>query len=146
MDRISLSTNLFLDEYIPKDEYMKWKDTPEVLIRKLNPALIRADQLLRDIFGPITINTWWDGGDKIHSGWRPITCTEGAAFSDHREGNASDKTFSNATAEEVREYLKKDLNWKWLGITVIEDGISWVHTSVAWVRDQNQLWIVEPNS
>jgi hypothetical protein len=147
MERIELSTNLFLDEYIPKAEYMEFKDSPGVLIRKLNPALIRADQLMRDVFGPVEINNWWDDGEKEFSGWRPSGCKTGAALSDHHEGNASDKTFKNATPEEVREWLKNG-NWQRLHITVIEEfeGMDWVHTSVAWVKDQTQLWIVKPNT
>jgi hypothetical protein len=68
----------------------------------------------------------------------------GAKYSDHREGNASDKSFELADAAAVREYIKK--NWKALGITVIEEDVAWVHTSVAWIPDQTQLKIIHPKT
>jgi len=145
LNRILLTPNFYLDEYIPKDIYLQYKDDPDVLIRKLNKDLPAADQLLRDRFGPAYINTWRDGGDKNYSGWRPASSTIGATLSDHREGNASDKVFEKATAEEVRQWLMKDNNWRRLGITVIESGTSWVHSSVAWNKNRTGLWIVTPN-
>lgn len=128
MNRIKVSNNFYLDEYIPKNIYLS-ADRPEELISFIDPMLICSDQLLRDIFGPATINNWWDGGERIYSGFRPVNCSIGAQFSDHKKGMASDKIFKNATPDEVREYIKA--HWKDLGITKIEEDVSWVHTSVA---------------
>lgn len=127
-DRIQLSKNLFLDEYIPKELYLKAENAEE-LIKLINPKLIEADQKLRDVFGPVTINNWWGSGDRNYSGFRPINCKIGAKGSDHKFGNASDKIFKNATADQVRKYIRKE--FKNLGITKIEDDVSWVHSSVA---------------
>jgi hypothetical protein len=133
-----------LDEYIPKVIYGQWEHKPGVLLRKINPKLIIADQLLRDQFGEVIINNWWTNGPgHIYNfrGWRPRSYNEGGELSDHREGNASDKTFVNYESEEVREWIKK--NYQRLGITVIESGVSWVHSSVAYTSMSN-LWIVTP--
>lgn len=127
-NRIQLSKNLYLDEYIPKDLYLS--STQEELIKLINPKLIKSDQMLRDIFGLVTINNWWNGGDRNYSGYRPANCKIGARFSDHKKGTASDKLFKNATANDVRKYICENDNYKKLGITKIEMNVSWVHTSV----------------
>ena len=42
MQRIKLSTNLNLDEYIPKELYLKFESTPHILIGLLDKRLIRS--------------------------------------------------------------------------------------------------------
>jgi len=128
MTRIKLTENLFLDEYIPKELYLS-STSPEELIKLIHPDLIASDQLLRNIFGSVTINDWWNGGERIYSGFRPENCPIGAHRSDHKLGMASYKLFKNATPDEVREYIKH--HWQTLGISKIEEGVNWVHTSVA---------------
>lgn len=128
IDRIKISENFYLDEYIPKELYMSTENKTE-LLSLIDPVLIESDQKLRYVFGEITINNWFIGGDRIYSGFRPINCKIGAKGSDHKFGKASDKLFKNATPQEVRKYIKS--NYKSLKITKIEDDISWVHTSVA---------------
>ena len=151
MKRVQLSDNLWLDEYIPKSLYIRpytkgdyWYGREDaffnVLIRKLNERLIFSDQMLRNKFGPVTLNNWWNGGRFNERGLRVCGTSTGAELSDHFQGNASDKVFKNATAEEVRDYIK--LNWKVLGITIIEADTNWVHSSVAWVLNQKSLLIV----
>lgn len=151
MKRVQLSANLWLDEYIPKSLYKRpytkgdpWYGREDaffaVLIRKLNPKLIEADQKLRDRFGPVTLNNWWNNGRFNERGLRVCGTTTGAQLSDHFQGNASDKVFKDVTAEEVRNEIKN--KWQGYGITIIEADTSWVHSSVAWVKDQKELIIV----
>ena len=141
MSRIRLTQNLWLDEYIPNELYNQYQDRPHILIGLLDERLIRADQLLRDRFGPVTINNWWHGGERNWSGIR----LQGSPFysftSQHSFGRASDKLFWNVTAEEVRSYIK--IAWAELGITCIEDNVSWIHTDVRW-NQNNNLLIVQP--
>lgn len=129
MERIKVSANFFLDEYIPKDIYLAAKD-PRELIYLVKQELYDADQKLRYAFGPCVINNWWDGGDRIYSGYRPEDCPIGADKSDHKKGMASDKLFKHVDAETVRNYIRN--NWRELGISKIETGTSWVHSSVAY--------------
>ncbi len=150
MKRIQLTNNLNLDEYIPRDIYMRegfsdYSMYPDdiwiaILKRKLNPELIRADQKLRELFGPVIINNWWHGGEREYSGFRPVNCSVGSQLSDHREGNASDKIFQNYPAQEVRDYIKKHHDE--LGITLIEANVNWVHSAVSWI--DNPIKIVYP--
>lgn len=141
MERIKLSTNLYLDEYIPKELYLKHHDDIQFLMSLIHEDVIVTDQLLRDKFGAVTINNWWSGGERNYSGFRPDDCPIGAKHSDHKKGMASDKLFAKATPDEVRTYIKE--NWKTLGISRIEANVNWVHTSVAYTG-LNKLEIFNP--
>ena len=157
MDRIALTKNLFLDEYIPRELYLQHYNKPNRLIGLIDDRLPLADQALRDKFGSVTINNWWGLSDeqfnieinkpskerwlRNESGLRLPGTETGAKLSQHFFGRASDKLFKNATAEEVREYIKKWYHI--LGITCIEDKVSWVHSDLRYVRGTDLL-IVKP--
>lgn len=128
MKRIKLSRNLYLDEYIPRQLYEKYKGREHLLINALDPRLIVADQALRDEFGPVIINNWWGGGDRNWSGLRTPGSPYFSQLSQHTFGRASDKIFTRHDANQVREYI--DTFWRELGISAIELGVSWVHSDV----------------
>ena len=69
-------------------------------------ALITLD-MLRDRYGPITINNWYWGGNRKYSGWRPWDCPIGAILSQHKFGRAFDCLFRDVTADDVREDMRK---------------------------------------
>lgn len=158
MNRIQLSTNLNLDEYIPRELYMQYADHPEILMGLLDTRLIKSDQLLRDKFGSVMINNWWGLTDeqfkfemskpdkdkwlRNESGFRFATTEVGAKLSQHKFGRASDKLFVNTKALCVQEYIIN--NFKELGITCIETDIPWVHTDVRQVANQKILLTVHP--
>lgn len=141
MDRIRLTSNLFLDEYIPRELYLKYQSRPQILVGLLDKRLIMADQKLRDKFGSVTINNWWNDGPRQWSGIRTPESPEYSPTSQHTFGRASDKLFSHAPAELVRAYIRE--NWLTLGITCIEDEVSWVHSDVRF-WEGNSLLIVKP--
>ena len=134
MKRNQLTTNFYLDEYIPKDMYIKYEKNQMLLIGLVDRQLVRADQLLRNQFGVVTINNWWIDGPRQWSGIRDATSPDYSATSQHTFGRASDKIFEAITAEEVRNYIK--LNWRKLGITCIEANVNWVHSDVRCYRDE----------
>jgi hypothetical protein len=103
----------------------------------IDKRLVEADQKLRDKFGAITINNWISGGNRQWSGIRTLDSQYYSYTSQHAWGRASDKIFSKATSDEVREYIK--LHWKGLGITAIEDGVPWVHSDVRFILNQTEL-------
>ena len=139
MTRNQLTTNFYLDEYIPKDLYLKYEKNQMLLIGLIDRQLLRADQLLRIQFGPITINNWWNEGERQWSGLRTNDSPDFSPTSQHTFGRASDKMFKLATAIEVRAYITD--NFKTLGITCIEDNVNWVHSDVRCYKD-NALLIV----
>jgi hypothetical protein len=153
LHQVQLTSNLYLHDYIPfslykryvtpGDKYFGWNEKYiELLCRKIDIKLVESDQKLTDKFGAVTINNWFTGGQFNNRGLRLCGSSVGAELSDHFQGRASDKTFRDYTADQVRDYIKS--NWLTLGITIIEDNVTWVHTSVAWVPNQTQLKIVQP--
>ncbi len=141
MKRIRLSRNFHLDEYIPKELYLKWQHKPHVLIGLLDYKLILADQMLRDKFGSTTINNWWIGGNRNWSGIRTPESPYYSPTSQHSMGRASDKVFKDVTAHEVRSYIK--MHYRALGITCIEENVSWVHSDCRWTNKE-ELHLVYP--
>ena len=139
MNRIPITANLFLDEYIPKELYLKYKDKPWILIGLIDNRLIKADQALRNVFGVVTINNWWFDGDRQWSGIRTPDSPFYSPTSQHTFGRASDKLFGQYTAEHVRVYIKS--NWIALGITCIEVNVSWVHSDVRWNKGEGLLLV-----
>ncbi len=142
MDRIKISKNFFLDEYIPEGLYHEMEHKPHILIGLLDKRLIRADQKLRNVFGPVTINNWATGGDRNWSGIRTPDSPFYSKTSQHSWGRASDKLFARATPDEVRAYIKT--HWKKLGITCIEENVNWVHSDVRYIMQQKELLLVYP--
>ena len=99
MNRVQLTNNLFLDEYIPESLYRKYESKPHILVGLIDKCLVLADQMLRKEFGPVTINNWWSGGDRNWSGVRTSDSSYFSQTSQHSLGRASDKIFRNATAK-----------------------------------------------
>ena len=130
--RISLTKNLFLDEYIPKKLYTQYEKSPNKLIWMLDKRLVDSDQMLRNIFGPVTINNWWSGGDRQWSGIRTAASPDFSPASLHAFGRASDKLFRDAPALKVQDYVQK--NWQTLGVTGLELGVTWVHTDTRYAE------------
>ena len=141
MKRIKLTDNFWLDEYIPKHLYEQFWQRSHILIGLLDRRLIIADQLLRDKFGPVTINNWWYGGNRNWSGIRTIESPYYSQTSQHSWGRASDKIFKEVSADEVRTYIKG--LYEELGITCIEEDVSWVHSDVRWTKS-SELLLVYP--
>ena len=139
--RIKISKNFFLDEYIPEQLYKRIEKHVTVMVGLIDNRLIQADQKLRDHFGPVTINNWWNGGDRTWSGLRTPDSPYYSQSSQHTFGRASDKLFTNASPDEVRNYIEQ--NWKELGINCIEANVNWVHSDVRAIQG-NQLLIVYP--
>jgi len=83
---------------------------------------------------PITINTWFHGGNFQWSGYRSPMCTIGAAGSEHRKGNAFDCKVKDMTAEEVRKIVLENQDHELLSkIQRIEADVSWFHFDLGYV-------------
>ena len=119
-------------EYVPPEVFKQFGEEAWWFV---NPRLVMMDDMLREYFGvPVIINNWWSkngktGGNRVASGFRPASCTVGAALSQHRLGNASDKLFKGLDQLKVqKEIISKPNLFPY--ITAIEVGVNWVHTDV----------------
>ena len=138
--RVKLTENFYLDEYIPKDLYLKWEKKSHILIGLLDKKLVTADQILRYKFGSALINTWWNGGDRHWSGIRTPDSKYYSDGSQHTYGNASDKIFLKTPIEDIRDYIKE--RWFEIGISCIEKNVSWLHSDTRYIIGQKELLIV----
>jgi len=148
VNRIQISKNFFLDEYVTQEFYKKWG---ERCIQWIRPEVIHIDQFLRDRFHVrIIINNWCDDGNRQQSGLRYPVSEVGAGDSLHKFGCASDKIFFEKDpgfyAEVRRDIVKhfKDL-YQPLGLTTIEANTeTWLHTNIRNIPDQKHINIVYP--
>jgi hypothetical protein len=114
-------------EYVPPEVYKQFGEESWWFV---NPMLVQMDDALREYFGvPVTINNWKNGGDRVASGFRPVSCKVGGALSQHRFGNASDKIFKGLDPMKVQQEILLHPS-VFPFITGIEIGVSWVHTDV----------------
>ena len=135
-----LSTNLSLYEVIPKREYDLVKAGKVPVFNLIDMRMVMADQKFINRYGTTIINNWHDGGSNQFCGYRPWDCAEGARYSLHRMGKATDKHPVKVTVQEVHADLIKypDLFYA-MGYTIAESPAmtpSWVHTAIA---DTGQL-------
>ena len=113
-----------LYELLSKDSHKKHKDNKFAWLM-FDERLLHDLQNLRDLFGKITINDWYWGGNNE---WRGIRTKESpwySSTSQHSYGRAVDLIFNNVTAEQVRTYIlshQKDFK-----IRRLEKDVSWLH-------------------
>lgn len=96
-------------ELVWKELYLqveKQKATDRIFWQ-FNPLVLKTADMLRKRYGSITINNWHSGGTLQQRGLRPDDTSVGAALSAHKRGAALDCNFAGASAEEVREDMKK---------------------------------------
>jgi len=125
-------SNFTWGELFPMEILMGDGKGAALLLDNRIPWILMA---LRNNFGPVTINTWHNGGQFSYRGYRPWNVKVGKPFSQHKFGRGIDFDVKGMTAEEVREAIKKDQKfWLEKGITRIEDKVSWNHLDLAMVK------------
>jgi len=89
-----------------------YKERGEKAWKLFDPLLLMGIDILRDKWGPCTINDWFWGGKFKWSGLRTKDCKIGAVYSDHRFAQAFDLKFENATPKEIRDWIKSEIKRK----------------------------------
>jgi hypothetical protein len=135
---------LQLQEVLPRDTYYRLEADGKLHLGWYffdERVLWTADKL-REMYGPITVNTWHKGGLTKYRGWRPGDSEVGSEYSQHKFGRALDCTFKNSTAETIRlEIMANKWPVHFQHITCIEAEVSWLHFDV---RNYEGLLIVTP--
>ncbi len=111
----------------------------------LQPSALRTLDLLRDKFGPITVNNWHNGGAHKESGLRRFDTTTGAVWSMHRYGGAFDCKFQKTTARQVYDYVLAHPD-EFPELTTVENidaTPTWFHFDVR-NHDKAGIWVVNP--
>jgi len=131
MNRIKITANFYLDEFIPKELYYAhptWK-----LMRLIDPRTVQLMQIVRERHGARNVNNWATGGNRNYSGLRPINTPYYNQFSDHSYGRASDSIGITPVQEiwqDIRENYEKI--YKPAGLTIIETNVGWLHMGCGW--------------
>lgn len=120
-----------VEECVPKDYAKKYGEKCWELF---DDRALKTLDVLREEFGPITINNYKWGGSNQYRGLR--TPDYYGSFekytqsrSQHKYGRAFDLTFKNHSAKYVRERVLEQPE-KFPYITFLETGISWFHFDV----------------
>lgn len=130
MNRIQITKNFYLDEFVHPEVYSRFQGRSRLFIRQ---ELFEIAQAVRDQFGAIYINTWSHGGGLKESGLRLPDTTTGAKFSMHKYGCAIDIHPLEAKPSAVREFVKAHYEdiFKPLGLKRMEANTpTWVHLDV----------------
>lgn len=143
MTDFPFSKYFLMSELVSKKTLQTWGKWSCWFLDARMPAYI---DFMRDRFGVIYMNNWKWGGKMDSRGYRDIYDKDGAKFSQHRFGRATDMMFKSVSAEEVRQDIIQ--NWKTLylpmGITTIESGTIHLHSDMRYIPDQKELFIVKP--
>lgn len=104
-------------------------------------VLTTADKL-RERYGKMICNDWYWGGQFDSRGYRVPNDPDGAELSAHKRGLALDLIPRETTAEKIRQDIKKDKYPEdFQYITIIEDGVNWLHFSCENVQ---KLTVISP--
>ena len=145
MDRIKLSKNFYLDEFIDPTTYKTYGANS---IWFIDQRIITIAQLLRDISGrPVTINNYIHGGTYKESGYRRPATNTGAYQSQHKFGRAIDPKVKGLVVPEVHNLIHAYWDrFKEAGLTTMEDlklTPSWTHLDCRQTKS-DELLIVKP--
>jgi hypothetical protein len=159
MDRIQVSENFYLDEFIDPHTYFNDTDNGR---SRLDIVLIPIAQRLRTLYGkPIYINNWWetfkkyeqsrskiqiiaiienDNGINKWSGIRTIRCRIGASKSAHKLGKAIDP---KGNEEKMFHIIKNNAKeFYTMGIRRLED----ISITKGWLHIDTLERNTKPNS
>jgi hypothetical protein len=129
--RIKISSNFNLDEFIPKEFYISLE------------RLVNIAQFIREKTGEsVTINNWYNGGTLNNRGFRMPNSTVGAPASQHKIMNAIDINIGRWTAAQMLQFIKNNSKELYnLGVRRIEDiklTPTWLHIDC---REHNEKCI-----
>jgi hypothetical protein len=98
----------------------------------LDERLLKTIDILRDQFGPMTINDWYlPNGSTHYRGFRSPGCSVGADLSQHRFGRAADIIPRDVSAKDIRDDIINQQNipdFKYIG--GLEMDVLWLHVDV----------------
>ncbi len=121
-------------ELVDEQTYKRFGDRS---LRYMDDGLMKILEYLRQELGPLTVNTWYWGGDKHWSGLRTPTSPWYSTYSGHSYGKALDIRSKKHSADEIRDFIKD--NWdeiqKYSGVKGVRlessrDAPTWCHLDV----------------
>lgn len=134
MERIKLTKNFYLDEFIPKEVYEQFGERSKQFLDPRLPLLLQA---IRDFTGKgITINNWIHGGAFNNRGFRHPFTGVGGTLSQHKFGRGADYNIEGMKDIEADEMIIKEFKrFQPYGLTTIENPKftnGWTHIDTRW--------------
>ena len=150
-----------MSQYIPNEKYFSIKEFVSESLYIFYKSLGRTSSLwrlfdnrtlmftdaLREVYGPVYINTWSipkQISNFNHRGFREMGCNVGGEFSQHRFGRALDMHFGEIGVGDVRRDLinnrvsRGGLEY----ITAIEKDVNWLHVDCRnWDVEKNGIFL-----
>lgn len=124
-------TFFILQELVPPDVF---EERGEYAWELLDMRALMTLVSLRTQFGPLTVNSWHEGGRYHDSGYRSPNSKVGVPWSQHRYGRAFDCKFALATPQEVYAYVYSNTHLFPM-LTTLED----VATTPTWLHFDTRL-------
>jgi uncharacterized protein YcbK (DUF882 family) len=141
---VKLSNNFYLQEFVSKYIYQKYKDNATWYV---DDRLIDLAQFIRDRYKkPVIINTWHYSieGAYQYRGHRPMNCKIGAKRSQHKYGRAFDFTVDMPLTEVFSDIILNKEKFMKKGLTAIESiekSRTWIHVDVRHIPNKTDLLI-----
>lgn len=132
MNRVQLTDNFYLDEFVDPSTYAaRGKRSIELI----DMRIVYACQYIRDHLGYITVNNWanYKNGKKyVESGLRSPFTKTGAKFSQHKYGRAADIKVAGKSPAEVHAFIKAHeqffIERQWITtMEELDDTPTWTH-------------------
>jgi hypothetical protein len=107
--------------------------------------ILKLIDVIREEYGPMTINDWAWGGTNQFRGFRSGGCDVGATLSQHRFGRAVDMIPKEIHPRQIREDIIED-QWgrPYKDVGGLEMGISWLHIDVRARNDKGEINLFRP--
>ena len=130
----------YLAAYEVVDELL-YDELGDNVFKLFDDNVLRGADWLRERYGTMTCNNWKQGGKFSWRGFRTYRSDVYSPTSMHSLGKALDLSFVRATAEEIRDDIKRN------GapfITRIEDDVSWLHIDTKGTKKGNEVYFFKP--
>ena len=130
---MKLTNNFYLQEFVPRYLYSKFKDNSTWFI---DDRIVKLAQFVRDRYKkPIFINTWHyvSEGAFQYRGHRPMNCKIGAKRSMHKYGRAFDFHIEMPLTEVFADIILHKDKFMAKGLRAIESierSKTWIHLDV----------------
>lgn len=135
------------NELIDRHTYQKYQSRGDkwMLGVLFDDRLLKLIDILREKFGPMTINDWSWGGQSQYRGWRSPGCDIGATLSQHRFGRAVDMIPKDMHPKLIRQDIIKYQSCRpYRHIGGLEMGISWLHIDVRARNSKGEINLFYP--
>jgi hypothetical protein len=147
-ERIKVSDNFFLDEFINPNDYAKYGAKSIALV---DNRLFKIAQYFRTELGlPVTINNWYTGGQYKESGLREQNTTTGAKLSAHKNGLAIDIKVKGMSGQQMYAWAKSRAKELYeLGVRRIETPTltpTWLHLDLKLHQHPNAIAVIDLKS